>query len=160
LTPFKSLCYMMTQTMAPQIFVIKSLYIQNTIMLFVLGVVVFFLVYSLAKKKPKHLIASFLWIIIVVWFFNSPFFGFSAVSVSPEGIRLNYGILSLRNDLLPIDSPWKVETHLSGIRKMKKLYLIRIAARESMKVRRNNGLDLLEKIGGAIEDMKAQKRTK
>jgi len=151
---------MMTQTMAPQIFVIKSLYIQNTIMLFVLGVVVFFLVYSLAKKKPKHLIASFLWIIIVVWFFNSPFFGFSAVSVSPEGIRLNYGILSLRNDLLPIDSPWKVETHLSGIRKMKKLYLIRIAARESMKVRRNNGLDLLEKIGGAIEDMKAQKRTK
>lgn len=150
----------MTQTMAPQIFVIKSLYIQNTIMLFVLGVVVFFLVYSLAKKKPKHLIASFLWIIIVVWFFNSPFFGFSAVSVSPEGIRLNYGILSLRNDLLPIDSPWKVETHLSGIRKMKKLYLIRIAARESMKVRRNNGLDLLEKIGGAIEDMKAQKRTK
>lgn len=129
-------------------------------MLFVLGVVVFFLVFSLVKKKPKHLIASFLWLIIAVWFFNSPFFGFSAVSVSPEGIRLNYGILSLRNDLLPIDSPWKVETRFSGIRKMKKLYLIRIADRESMKVRRNEGLDLLEKIGGAIEDMKAQKRMK
>jgi len=41
---------------------------------------------------------------------------------------------------------------------MKKLYLIRIAGRESMKVRRNEGLNLLEKIGGAIEDMKAQKR--
>lgn len=150
----------MTQAMATQIFVIKSLYIQNTIMLFVLGVVVFFLVFSLVKKKPKHLIASFLWLIIAVWFFNSPFFGFSAVSVSPEGIRLNYGILSLRNDLLPIDSPWKVETRFSGIRKMKKLYLIRIADRESMKVRRNEGLDLLEKIGGAIEDMKAQKRMK
>ena len=146
--------------MATQIFVIKSLYIQNTIMLFVLGVVVFFLLYSLLKRKPKHLIASFVWIIIVVWFFNSPFFGFSAVTVEPEGIRLNYGVLSFRNDLLPIDSPWKVETHLSGLRKMKKLYLIRIADRESMKVRRKEGLSLLEKIGGAIEDMKAQKRMK
>ena len=144
--------------MATQIFIIKSLYIQNAIMLFVLGMVVFFLVYSLAKRKPKHLIASLVWIIIAVWFFNSPFFGFSAVSVSPEGIRLNYGILSLRNDLLPIDSPWKIETHLSGLRKMKKLYLIRIADRESMKVRRNQGLSLLEEIGGAIEDMKARKR--
>ena len=143
--------------MTTKSFVIKSLYIQNTIMLFVLGVVICFLVYSLVKRKPKHLIASFVWIIIVAWFFNSPFFGFSAVSVNPEGIRLNYGMLSLRNDLLPIDSPWKVETHLSGLRKMKKLYLIRIADRESMKVRRNEGL-VLEKIGGAIEDMKAQKR--
>ena len=150
---------MMNQVMATQIFVIKSLYIQNTIMLFVLGVVVFFLVYSLVKRKPKHLIASLIWIIIVVWFFNSPFFGFSAVSVSPEGIRLNYGILSLRNDLLPIDSLWKVETRFSGLRKMKRLYLIRIADRESMKVRRNEGL-ILEKIGDAIEDMKAQKGMK
>lgn len=145
------------QVMATQTFLIKSLYIQNTIMLFVSGVLVFFLLYSLVKRKPKHLIASLVWIIIVVWFFNSPFFGFSAVSVSPEGIRLNYGILSLRNDLLPIDSQWKVETHLSGLRKMKKLYLIRIASHESMKVRRNEGL-VLEKIGGAIEDMKGQKR--
>jgi len=116
-----------------------------------------FLVYSLVKRKPKHLIASLVWMIIVVWFFNSPFFGFSAVSVSSEGIRLNYGVLSLRNDLLPIDSQWKVETHLSGLRKMKKLYLIRIADHESMKVRRDVGLGLLEKIGGTIEDMKAQK---
>ena len=148
----------MTQAMATQIFIIKSLYIQNAIMLFVLGVVVFFLMYSLFKKKPKHLIASIVWIIITVWFFNSPFFGFSAVSVSPEGIRPNYGVLSLRNDLLPINSQWQIETHLSGLRKMKKLYLIRIADRESMKVRRNGGLSLLEEIGGAIEDMKAQKR--
>jgi len=150
----------MGQAMATQIYIIKSLYIQNAIMLFVLGMVVFFLVYSLAKRKPKHLIASLVWIIIAVWFFNSPFFGFSAVSVGAEGIRLNYGILSLRNDLLPIDSPWKIETHLSGLRKMKKLYLIRIADRESMKVRRNQGLSLLEEIGAAIEDMKAQKRMK
>ena len=158
LTPSKSLCYMISQAMATQIFVIKSLYIQNTIMLFVLGAVVFFLLYSLVKRKPKHLIASFVWIIIAVWFFNSPFFGFSAVSVGPEGIRLNYGVLSFRNDLLPIDSPWKVETCFSGIRKMKKLYLIRIADRESMKVRGIEGLSLLEKIGVAVEEMKAQKR--
>jgi len=143
--------------MTTQTFIIKSLFVQNSIMLMALGAVIFFLVFALMKKKPKNLIASFVWIIIVVWFFNSPFFGFSAVSVGTDGIRLNYGILSLRNDLLPIDSPWKVEAHSSGIRKMKKLYLIRIADRESMKVRRNEDL-VLEKIGGAIEDMKAQKR--
>jgi len=143
--------------MTTQTFIIKSLFVQNSIMIMALGAVIFFLVFALIKKKPKHLIASFVWIIIVVWFFNSPFFGFSTVSVEPEGIRLNYGILSLRNDLLPIDSPWKVETRFSGIRKMKKLYLIRIADRESMKVRRNEGLNLLEKIGGAIEDMKPKR---
>ncbi len=146
--------------MTTQTFIIKSLFVQNSIMLMALGAVIFFLVFALVKKKPKHLIASFVWMIIVVWFFNSPFFGFSAASVSPEGIRLNYGILSLRNDLLPIDSPWNVETHFSGLRKMKKLYLIRIADRESMKVRRNEGLRLLERIGGAIEDTKGQKGMK
>ena len=142
--------------MTAQAFIIKSLFVQNSIMLLSLGAVIFFLVFALVKKKPKHMVAAFIWLIIVIWFFNSPFFGFSTVTVSPAGIRLNYGILSLRNDLLPPDSPWKIETHFSDIRKMKKVYLIRIADHASMKVKGNKGQSLLEEIGGAIENLKAQ----
>ena len=142
--------------MSAQSFIIKSLFVQNSIMLLALGAVTSFLVYAIVRKKPKHLIASIIWIMIVLWFFNSPFFGFSAVSVGPEGIRLNYGVLSLRNDLLPSDSSWKIETHFSDIRKMKKVYLIRIGNHESMKVRGNKGQHLLEEIGGTIENLRVK----
>jgi len=94
------------------------------------------------------------WVLLVLWFFNSPFFGFSVVSVSPEGIKLNYGILSIRNDLLPIDSKWEVRIYLSGIRKNKKLFFISVGERQSMKVKDLKDLQLLEKIGESIERMK------
>ncbi|HDZ91605.1 MAG: hypothetical protein JRJ09_17185 [Deltaproteobacteria bacterium] len=142
--------------MAEQTFIIKSLFVQNSIMLLALGAVILFFVFALVKKRPKHLIASLVWLGIVLWFFNSPFFGFSAVCVSPKGIRLEYGILSIRDTLLPIESPWKVEMRQSGLRKLKKLYLIRIADRESMKVGRRQGLALLKKIGDAIDRLKAR----
>lgn len=138
--------------MDTQIFIIKSLAVQNSIMLIALGVVLFFIFYSFSKKKSKYLLASLIWLVIVLWFFNSPFFGFSTVSVSREGIDVNYGILSLKNDRLPIMSPWKIETIASGLRKMKKVYLIRIGNRESMKVRRGKGLDLLKDIGAVIDE--------
>lgn len=140
--------------MAYKTFVIKSLFVQNSIMVVVLGAVIFFFAFALFKKKPKHVAASLVWLIIVVWFFNSPFFGFSAVTVSPQGIRVDYGILSMRNTTLPLDSPWKVETRLSGLRKMKRLYLLRIADRESMKVSGSEDRALLERIGRAIEAVK------
>ena len=79
-------------------------------MLMALGLVLFFILYSLIKKKPRHLVASVIWLAIVVWFFNSPFFGFSTVAVNPEGIKVNYGIISFRNDHLPITTPWKIVT--------------------------------------------------
>jgi hypothetical protein len=139
--------------MIPQTFIIKSIYIQNTIMLFSLGVVLFFLFCSLWRKKLKHVFVLSIWVLIVLWFFNSPFFGFSTVCVSTEGIRLNYGVLSSRNTVLPLDSSWKIETYLSGIRKMKKLYFIRIADHQSMKVR-GGELSLLKEIGGAIDKRK------
>jgi hypothetical protein len=104
------------------------------------------------QKKPKHLLASLIWLGIVVWFFNSPFFGFSTVSVNPESIDVNYGILSLKNDRLPITSPWEIETHTLGLRKMKTAYLIRIGDRKSMKVRRGKGLELLTGIGETIDE--------
>ncbi len=137
--------------MISQAFIIKSLLIQNSIMLVSLGAVIFFFAVALVKKLPRHLVAALVWAALVIWFFNSAYFGFSAVSVGPGGIRLNYGVLSLRNDLLPIDSPWKIETAFSDIRKMKKVYLIRIGDRDSMRVRGGEGLALLEKIGKAIE---------
>jgi hypothetical protein len=143
--------------MATETHIIKSLYIQNAIMLSFLGVVVSFLIHSLLKKRPKHFVVFCVWLFIVVWFFNSPFFGFSAVAVSPEGIKLNYGVLSFRNDRLPIDSEWEILSHMSGIRRNKKLYYISIGDRESMKVRGTKNLRLLEKIGESIEGMK--KRT-
>jgi len=137
--------------MTTQVFIIKSLLIQNGIMLVSLGAVIAFFAFGFTKKKPRHLIAALVWAALVLWFFNSAYFGFSAVSVGAEGIRLNYGVLSFRNDLLPIHSPWKIETDFSDIRKMKKVYLIRIGDRNSMRVRGNEGRLLLERIGEAIE---------
>jgi len=137
--------------MTNQTFIIKSLFVQNSIMLVAVGVVIIFLILALVKKRPKHLMAALIWVAIVFWFFNSAYFGFSAVSVNQEGIRLNYGVLSLRNHLLPIDSPWKIEIAFSDIRKMKKVYFIRIGGCDSMRVKGREGLVLLEQIGGAIE---------
>jgi len=143
--------------MYPETFIIKSLFIQNMIMLFSLSIVVFLLIRSLVKKKVKHTIVFSVWVLIVFWFFNSPFFGFSAVSISPGGIQLNYGILSFKkNTVLPLDSPWKIETSFSGIRKMKKLYFIRISDHKSMKVRGEKDFNLLQAIGRAIDEKKSK----
>lgn len=142
--------------MNTETFIIKSIYIQNTIMLCFLGLAIFFLLYSLLKKRKKHIVVFSIWVLLVIWFFNSPFFGFSAVSVSTEGIRLNYGILSFRNDLLPIDSKWEVRTYRAGIRKNKKLFFLSVGERQSMKVKGLKDLQLLEEIGGSIEKMKGK----
>jgi hypothetical protein len=135
-----------------QIFVIRSLWIQNSVMLFALGLVLFFIFYSLKKRKPKHLLAAIIWLGIVLWFFNSPFFGFSTVAVSPEEIKINYGILSFRNAHLPITSPWKIVSAPTGFQKLKKVHLIKIGNHESMKVRGIKDLDLLKSIGAAIDE--------
>jgi hypothetical protein len=135
-------------------FVIKSLWVQNSIMLLSLGLLLLFLFYSIMKKKQRHMIAAIVWLGIVVWFFNSPFFGFSTVSVSPKGIKLNYGILSFKNDLLPISSHWEIVSKPSGIRKLKEVHFIRIANHESMKVRGLDDLNYLKGIGSAIDEFR------
>ena len=55
---------------------------------------------ALWRRKLKHAAIFSIWVLIVFWFFNSHFFGFSTVCVSTEGIRLNYRILSFRNTVL------------------------------------------------------------
>ncbi len=142
--------------MTTETFVIKSLYIQNTIMLSLFGLVMFFLMHSILKKRRRHIAIFSIWLFIVVWFFNSPFFGFSAVAVSPKGIKINYGILSFRNDLLPLNCEWEVETYMSGIRRNRRLYFISIGGRQSMKVRALKDLHVLEKIGETIERVKTE----
>ena len=145
--------------MASETFIIKSLIAQNAIMLIFLGIVASLMGYALLKKKPKHIVAFSIWLILVVWFFNSPFFGFSAVTVSPEGIKLNYGIVSFRNDMLHLDVEWKVETYMSGIRKAERLYFISIGDRHSMKVKGQKKLQLLQSIGKSIDQMKSGSST-
>ncbi len=125
-------------------------------MLLSMGVLLSILLLSLKKKRQKSVIASLIWIGIMFWFFNSPFFGFSAVSVSREGIRLNYGMLSLRNDLLPLESSWKVEKYWGGIRKMERLHFLWIGDRESMKVSGPEALKNLQDIGAAIDRMRSR----
>lgn len=136
--------------MSTEIFAIKSIFVQNAIMLSFLGFVVCLLIHSLFKKRLKHITVFSIWLLLVIWFFNSPFFGFSTVTVGPKGVKLNYGILSFGNDLLPINSEWKVETFMSGIRRNKRLYFISIGGRQSMKVKGQKELHLLQTIGKAI----------
>ncbi|MDZ7697039.1 MAG: hypothetical protein U5R49_09015 [Deltaproteobacteria bacterium] len=114
----------------------------------------FFLVLSLIKKRPKHTLASLIWVGIVLWFFNSSFFGFSEVTVGQAGIQLNYGVLSFRNEHLPIDSRWRIKTDFSDIRKLKRVYFMDIAGRESMKLRGETGKARFESIGQAIDRAK------
>ncbi|MCD4716329.1 MAG: hypothetical protein K8R45_06255 [Desulfobacterales bacterium] len=143
--------------MISETFIIKSLVVQNMIMLFSLGIVVSLLVRSFVKKKTKHAIVFSVWVLIVFWFFNSPFFGFSVVYISPDGIQLTYGILSFKkNTVLPLDAPWKIETTFSGIRKIKKLYFLKIADHRSMKVRGVKDFRLLQAIGSAVDNMKSK----
>jgi hypothetical protein len=141
--------------MDSEIFIIKSLFFQNAIMLISLAVVFSLLIHAIIKKRRKHAAVFTIWLVLVLCFFNSTIFGFSAVSVGQEGIRLSYGSLSFRNDLVPLDSEWKVETYLSGIRKNKRLYLMTIGGRQSMKVKGENKRRLLQNIGESIDRIQA-----
>ena len=140
--------------MEPVTFTIKSMIIQNAIMLFALGIVVCFVVLALIKKSSKHMLISFIWLIAVIWFFNSPLFGFSRVTVKPAGIKIEYGILSFRNAVVRIDTPWEVESHVSGIRRMKRVYTLRIGQHESMRVKSRKDIELREEIGKTIDRMR------
>ncbi|MFZ0451281.1 MAG: hypothetical protein WAL98_18755 [Desulfatiglandaceae bacterium] len=140
--------------MEGQTFVIKTLMVQNTVMLISLGIVVFFLLRSFMKGRLKHVVVFLVWVGIVFWFFNSPFFGFSRLTVSPKGIQVQYGILSFRNTTLALDTKWEIETRFSGIIRTTKLYDIRMGEHRSMRVKGKGGLELLQKIGRSIDGTK------
>ena len=144
--------------MEPVTFTIKSIAIQNAIMLLALGLVVYFILIALKKKSSKHILVSFIWLMAVLWFFNSPLFGFSRVTLGPQGIKIEYGILSFRNETLPIDTSWTIRSHVSGIRRIKRVYTLIIGNHESMRVKSREDLGLLKEIGKTIDRIKGQDR--
>jgi hypothetical protein len=137
-----------------ELFSIKNIWVQNAVMAGALALVLALLVRGIAKRNARHIIVFAIWAVVVVLFFNSSFFGFSTLAVGPEGIAVNYGFLSLKNTVLPLDSPWRIETRMGGIRKNERLYWIEIAQNRSMPVRGDRGRLLLENIGAAIDRMK------
>ena len=137
--------------MITTLFTIKSLSVQNTIMIFSMATAALFFFRALWKKNLKQIIVFLAWIFAVIWFFNSPLFGFSEVSISPGGIRLDYGVLSFRNATVPFQTPYEIRSRMSGIRKTKQLYYLQIGDHNSMKVRGIDGKGLLEEIGEAID---------
>jgi hypothetical protein len=141
--------------MPAEVFIIKSLLLRNTLMLGASGIILLFLIRAIWKKSRKQIIVFSVWSCLVVGFFNSSLFGFSEVRVTPKGLEIDYGFLSLRNSVLSLDSDWKILTRRGGLRKTKKLSSLVIAGRQSMPVRGGGGLELLNTIGQAIDGMKA-----
>jgi type IV secretory pathway VirB3-like protein len=140
--------------MAPQTFFIRSVMVQNIIMGIIVAVVVAVFVRCIRKREPKYTIAVVIWAGMAVWFFNGPFWGFSAVTVSGQGLEVEYGFLSVfLNTTLPVDTHWKIRKYLGGIRKLKNLYYLQLANHRSLKVRGPDKLEVLKALGAAIDDV-------
>ncbi|MBW1678087.1 MAG: hypothetical protein JRJ79_16180 [Deltaproteobacteria bacterium] len=140
--------------MEAQTFFIRSVMVQNVIMGIIAAIIVGVLIRSIRKQKISHIVAVAIWGVIAVWFFNGPFWGFSAVTVSPEGLKVHYGFLSVyRNTTLPVDTHWKIRKYLGGIRKLKNLYFFQLANHQSLKVRGQDKLEAMQALGAAIDDL-------
>ena len=140
--------------MEGQTFFIRSVTVQNVIMAVVAIIVLGVLIHTIRARNTKHTALVVLWGCIALWFFNGPFWGFSAVTVKPEGLQLHYGFLSVfRNTTLQPDSPWKIRKHLGGIRKLKNLYYFSLPGHQSLKVRGPDKMDILNALGAAIDQL-------
>ena len=143
--------------MAAEIFFIRSLTIQNVIMGIIAAIIAGLLVRSILQRKSRHTVAVVIWALIALWFFNGPLWGFSAVTVSPDGLKLHYGFLSVFKDAsLPPATPWKIRVYMGGIRKIKKLYYLELARHKSLKVRGADRFHTLQSIGTAIDNLNGQ----
>jgi len=138
--------------MPEEIFFIRSLTVQNIIMGIIAAIIISLLVRSFIQGKFSHSIALIVWALISLWFFNGPLWGFSAITVSPAGLHLDYGFLSVaKNTSLPPDTSWKIHTYMGGLRRMKKLYYLELADHRSLKIRGADPLATLQSIGAAID---------
>ena len=128
--------------------------VQNIIMGIIAAIIVVVLVRSILKHKMSYIVAVAIWGVIAVWFFNGPFWGFSAVTVSPEGLKVHYGFLSVyRNTTLPVDTHWKIRKYLGGIRKLKNLYFFELDGHKSLKVRGQDKMEILKALGAVIDSL-------
>jgi hypothetical protein len=133
-------------------FYIRSVTVQNVIMGFVAAVILGLLIRFVWEHKPQYVVATVIWGLVTLWFFNGPLWGFSAVTVSPEGLKVHYGFLCVfRNTTLPLDTHWKIRNYMGGIRRLKKLSFFQLGNRESLKVRGQDKLEVLKALGVAID---------
>ncbi len=138
--------------MEPETFFIRSVMVQNVIMGVIVAIIVVVLVRCIRKQNFTHVILVVAWGLIAVWFFNGPFWGFSAVTVSPEGLEIHYGFMSVfRNTTLPVSSQWKIRRYLGGIRKLKNLFYFHLPEHDSLKVRGADKLEIMKALGAAID---------
>jgi hypothetical protein len=144
--------------METQTFFIRSVMVQNVIMGIIVAIIVAVLIRFLLRKQLKYTVVAVIWACIALWFFNSPLWGFSAVTVSPNGLQIHYGFLSVfRNATLPVDTHWKIRRYLGGIRKLKNLYYFQLENHQSLKVRGADKVELLQALGGAIDEINGKK---
>lgn len=140
--------------MVAELFVIRSVSVQNVIMGVAIAIAIGFLVYFIMQRKSRHALAATAWLAIVLWFFNSPLWGFSAVTVSINGLRIDYGFLSIaKNSVLPLDTQWKIRVYMGGTRRLEKLYYIQLANHLSLKVSDNDRLAVMKSLGAAIDQL-------
>jgi hypothetical protein len=140
--------------MEPQTFFIRSVMVQNVIMGIIAAIIIAVLVRSIRQRQSKYIVAVVIWAAIALWFFNGPFWGFSAVTVSPQGLEIQYGFLSVfLNTTLPVDTKWRIMKYLGGIRKLKNLYYFQLAHHKSLKIRGAEKLEVLKALGTAIDDI-------
>jgi hypothetical protein len=126
--------------------------VQNVIMAIIVAIIAGVLIRCLWKLQGKNTIAVLIWAMIALWFFNGPLWGFSAVTVSPQGLQIQYGFLSVfKNTTLPVDTHWKICRYLGGIRKLKNLYYFQLMNHKSLKVRGADKLEMLQALGAAID---------
>ncbi len=118
----------------PEVFVLKSLFVQNMIMGCAIGIVLFLLYKGIKKKNIKQIVLFCIWLGIILWFFNSSLWGFSALTIENRGIRLQYGFLSFKDTILPLNTHFTIQTENSGFPKYKKLYVLKIGDRRSMRL--------------------------
>jgi carbon starvation protein CstA len=140
--------------METQTFFIRSVMVQNIIMGIIVAIIVGVFIRCIRRGQTKYTTAVVIWAVIAFWFFNGPFWGFSAVTVSPEGLKVHYGFLSVyRNKTLPVDTHWKIRKYLGGIRKLKNLYFFELADHQSLKVRGRDKIEVMQALGAAIDHL-------
>jgi len=142
----------MLTDMEMQTFFIRSVMVQNVIMGIIAAIVVGLLIRFISRRQFKYVVVVGVWGLIALWFFNGPFWGFSAVTVSSGGLKVQYGFLSVfKNSTLPVNSQWKIHKYLGGIRRLKKLYFFRLPGHQSLKVRGRDKIEILKALGSSID---------
>lgn len=137
--------------MIEQNLVIKALYVQNGLMITIFGVIFFLILLGIWKKNFRFVGICSLWIVLFFWFFNSQFWGFSALTLKDERIYLRYGLCSIfKNKSVSTQIRPKIESDFSGFPQYKHLYFLVIGNYKSMGVEKENK-EVLEEIIDRLE---------